>query len=1788
MAANPYDDTAAALFSGQLAVGARASVAQVADRDPDAEAERQRHARLLNIPYDSARAHPQLVDQQLAPRQVDYDHLARTAPRTARFLSSTSNAAIAHDDVSVLGRIEQGLRYALNPVSLASDIAARGAQQVGASTAQEVQQKGGTAGYLSAVGRDVSPSSIGRHTVSGGLKLVSGLLGTVEGSQEGAEKVDVTAGMQRRLFGDTLESGLAGLSRAARRKVDQAAYAIAPTPPETTVGAGVQSGIESLPLTAGALATTIFTDNPFAGLAMIGGTQFGQSYGQARDVGVGVGRATAKSAIDAAVEMGTEYLPEKWFLADRHAGSTFAQMLLDQVKSEVPGEQVATLVEDFNQWAMIDQNQGKSFHDYVQQIVPDALQTLIATGVGLGAPAAIGAVGKGLGRLTRVEARAGQAQAAAQHIEDLNKLAASSALRERAPATFQALVDDMADGSPAETVYVAPDTLAGALMQSGFDEEHAKAVDNSLGPRIKEAVEQGTDVAVPVSEFTTLLAGTPAEKALLDHVKVDPNGMTRAEAEEFMTTKGEALKAEIEQELSRATQDEAHRSEVDQVKARVLEQLAAANRFTAQVNERYADLHAAFYGTLARRLGVSPNTLYERFPIRILNRAMPDSHDLLHQRFTDLMASFGKAPKPGKLANDNSDVPGALGPFAERIGELRPLHHEYRKGDFLRFQGETGKVVAANKKAVTLALPSGPQIVSRDHADLAVAPWQEWKADDELHQSDEAPIFYSELERAIEASKQAKASPEQWLATISKTAGVKKEEIEWTELPEWLATQDGPVTREELLAFVRAGGVQVEEVDRGAASDVYHSAQTDEGDYGVYNSDYELIATFDDPEAADEYANELQGDAGGATQFESYTEEGGEDYHELLLTLPPGVGGNPERAPSTHFDDPGVVAHLRFKTRATTDGEKLLFIEEVQSDWHQKGRDQGYAVPKTPEEMRDIQDRFAAANDRVNEAGRDIVEQARNALDREIAARKDAVEPPMPEVGADMKIWLDRIVEDALRGSASLLRASTPALENNIEVEKQHKDTARGEEYAKLLEYAKAQIALIERSEMERARSDLDGGVLLTAGRQAAQINRAYELGLDDTEWRAAELRQNEVRQELENAVHERGIPDAPFKATWPALAMKRAIRWAVDNGFEAVAWTTGEQQRERYNLADSVGEIKARKVAEGEYVVELFESRMEGTIADRGLARHESDGLHMTPEQIGEVFGKDLGSRMMALADQNPNPDLMVKLNGDDLKIGGEGMLAFYDRNLVNITNNILKKLGGSKVEMVPVVGMGKAEEALHAHREQWQRMFTEARAALGPSQNIAGMWGTAEIDKRIDAISPQRIEAAIEEQEYAIAENAKAQPAEGVDPEQFFRAIEGMTEERRQKVAKLKEAAAPGGSFEQRRAELAQWRPHLEEAERLMNTKPEVPGSNPGFVVTPEIAAHAREGFALFQKNRGAYSPATDTISLLEHADLSTFLHESGHFFLETYSRLVEQGNAPQQINDDFAAFLKWAGIKDVAEWHAMGLEQRREAHEKFARGFEAYLFTGRAPAPRLRELFRTFRSWLIAVYKHVRNLGVAPTESIRKVMDRMLASDEEIADAQAARSMEPLFKDQASSGMSEDQWRDYQRTNATATEEARQQLTSRSLRDLQWLDNARSKEINRLKRQADAVRKSMRARVAAEVAQEPVYRAQQYLKRGAPRRRDRRRAAQAVDRERRQGARRQPKRRRDQAQARLRQVRHPRRRRAGRRRHRAGVRLHQRRPSHHCADHRRTAEREDRRAHRAAAARGARRPH
>ncbi len=215
-----------------------------------------------------------------------------------------------------------------------------------------------------------------------------------------------------------------------------------------------------------------------------------------------------------------------------------------------------------------------------------------------------------------------------------------------------------------------------------------------------------------------------------------------------------------------------------------------------------------------------------------------------------------------------------------------------------------------------------------------------------------------------------------------------------------------------------------------------------------------------------------------------------------------------------------------------------------------------------------------------------------------------------------------------------------------------------------------------------------------------------------------------------------------------------------------------------------------------------------------------------------------------------------------------------------------------------------------------------------------------------------------------------------------------------------------------------------------------------------------------------------------------------------LDTISTGEALTEGEQQILDDANITLAWFGIKGDGElsaldlWHSMSVDEQREHHEKFARGFEAYAFEGKAPSLELQGAFQRFRSWLVSIYKKLASLNVELTDDVRGVMDRMLATDQQIQDAKAARDMGPLFDSAEQAGMTPEDWQAYNALGGQATAEAVEQLQARGLRDMQWLRNAHGREVKKLKKQAAGLRAEVEMQVRREVMSQPVYRAWAFL--------------------------------------------------------------------------------------------------
>ena len=111
-----------------------------------------------------------------------------------------------------------------------------------------------------------------------------------------------------------------------------------------------------------------------------------------------------------------------------------------------------------------------------------------------------------------------------------------------------------------------------------------------------------------------------------------------------------------------------------------------------------------------------------------------------------------------------------------------------------------------------------------------------------------------------------------------------------------------------------------------------------------------------------------------APYHNKWTLPGGENYREMLIKAP--KGGEEFNGVSGHFGgEPGILASMRLKDRTGPNGEKLLHLEELQSDWHQQGRENGYKDPQAEQKFKQIDD-LRRTFFELNKRRRELHEQA--------------------------------------------------------------------------------------------------------------------------------------------------------------------------------------------------------------------------------------------------------------------------------------------------------------------------------------------------------------------------------------------------------------------------------------------------------------------------------------------------------------------------------------------------------------------------------------------------------------------------------------------------------------------------------------------------------------------------------------------------------------------------------------------------------------------------------------------
>lgn len=263
---------------------------------------------------------------------------------------------------------------------------------------------------------------------------------------------------------------------------------------------------------------------------------------------------------------------------------------------------------------------------------------------------------------------------------------------------------------------------------------------------------------------------------------------------------------------------------------------------------------------------------------------------------------------------------------------------------------------------------------------------------------------------------------------------------------------------------------------------------------------------------------------------------------------------------------------------------------------------------------------------------------------------------------------------------------------------------------------------------------------------------------------------------------------------------------------------------------------------------------------------------------------------------------------------------------------------------------------------------------------------------------------------------------------------------------------------------------RPHItrDEASRITGNNPSAGGLDSSVFDARNELYQAARGKITFGDGTGFH------IELLKDADRSTFLHETGHLFLEVLSDVAKSSKASDRLKADYQTIRDWVGAK---EGEAFTVDQ----HEQFARGFEAYLMEGKAPSPELRSAFYRFKNWLVGIYKNLTALKVELTPEVRNVFDRILASEDEIKRAEIEGEAHTLFPDPRQAGMNEAQAIRYTKAAQEAHEAAETQLRTELMKQIRREESAEWK----------AQRTPIEEAVTKDVQERPVYKALSYLK-------------------------------------------------------------------------------------------------
>lgn len=476
-------------------------------------------------------------------------------------------------------------------------------------------------------------------------------------------------------------------------------------------------------------------------------------------------------------------------------------------------------------------------------------------------------------------------------------------------------------------------------------------------------------------------------------------------------------------------------------------------------------------------------------------------------------------------------------------------------------------------------------------------------------------IFVSNAQRAVEGIQQNKATAEQWIAMLKKNGGLKAGEDAWLGLEEWLAEKQGAVTKQEILDYIAQNRIQIEEVQYGESVEgISKETVSESEEFGNLASS---LIEYD--EEGYPYVDR--------ERFEQLKHED-EDFLDGFSIDYWGE--------SIEVNDPEAAARYL----GLTEGSRLINSTRLgyTTDGLENKREIALVVPTVESWNASDEIHFGDAGNGRAVAWVRFGETTDSEGNRVLVI--DEIQSKRHQEGREKGYRGVGLAKEVLAAEEEVRKTNRELTAYREPLKEKYNFKGLGGSMSERLKNFDAML-----SEEERITMDALGHAR------------------NEAEKRLQELREQE-----------RGIPSAPFEKNWHELAMKRMLRLAAEEGFDKVAWTTGEQQAQRYDMSKVVSHIACDKVGKNGNKSFSMGLGYKFIVDPNGIVVSSKD--EYVGKSLADIVGKPLANKMLEMQEGDT-------ISGDGLRIGGEGMKGFYDRMLPSFVQKYTRKWGAKVGEV-------------------------------------------------------------------------------------------------------------------------------------------------------------------------------------------------------------------------------------------------------------------------------------------------------------------------------------------------------------------------------------------------------------------------------------------------------------------------------------------------------------------------